>query len=419
MGSASEQSKPRQLRLTDRVSIGVLTRVIDRDIVDEILASTGKREQRVRRLPAHVVVYFVIAMGIFRDGYEEILRKLVGGLRFLGSWRDQWVVPTTGAVSQARERLDEAPMKELFKRLAVPLARSGTIGAWLRSWRLMAIDGVQIDVPDTPENLEAFGKYRDGTRRPFPQVRIVGLGEAGTHAVLAARIGTIYDGERELAADLLPAIEPDMLVLADRGFFSFELWQQYLVTGAALLWRVTATIKLDATEVLADGSYLSVISAKRTRGSSFQIPLSAVSDPRDATHIPVRVVEYTVTGHGAETSEVFRLVTTILDPAAASALELAAAYQQRWEYELSLREIETQLLESGGGLRSKKPNLVRQEIWGLLIAHYAIRALMVEAADTADLDPDRLSFLRTLNIVRRQVMNQAGFSPRNNQSGEE
>jgi hypothetical protein len=241
MGSASGQSKPRQLRLTDRVSIGVLTRVIDRDIVDEILASTGKREQRVRRLPAHVVVYFVIAMGIFRDGYEEILRKLVGGLRFLGSWRDHWVVPTTSAVSQARERLDEAPMKELFTRLAVPLARPGTIGAWLRSWRLMAIDGVQIDVPDTPENLEAFGKYRDGTRRPFPQVRIVGLGEAGTHAVLAARIGTIYDGERELAADLLPAIEPDMLVLADRGLFSFELWQQYLVTGAALLWRLTAT----------------------------------------------------------------------------------------------------------------------------------------------------------------------------------
>jgi hypothetical protein len=239
MGSASGQSKPRQLRLTDRVSIGVLTRVIDRDIVDEILASTGKREQRVRRLPAHVVVYFVIAMGIFRDGYEEILRKLVGGLRFLGSWRDHWVVPTTGAVSQARERLYEAPMKELFTRLAVPLARPGAIGAWLRSWRLMAIDGVQIDVPDTPENLEAFGKYRDGTRRPFPQVRIVGLGEAGTHAVLAARIGTIYDGERELAADLLPAIEPDMLVLADRGFFSFELWQQYLVTGAALLWRLT------------------------------------------------------------------------------------------------------------------------------------------------------------------------------------
>jgi len=380
---------------------------------------TGWREQRARRLPAHVVVYFVIAMAIFRDGYEEVLRKLVGGLRFLGNWRDDWVVPTTGAVSQARERLGEAPMRELFDRIAVPLARAGTSGGWLRSWRLVAIDGVQIDVPDTPANLGEFGKYRDGTRRPFPQVRVIGLGESGTHAVVAARIGTIYDGERELAKDLLPAVEADMLVLADRGFFSFELWQQYMVTGAALLWRVSATIKLEATEALADGSYLSVISSKRTRGSSYQIPLSAVADPRDATHIPVRVIEYTVTGHGAQTSEVLRLVTTILDPTAASALELAAAYQQRWEYELSLREIETQLLESGHGLRSKKPALVRQEIWGLLIAHYAIRALMVEAADTAGLDPDRLSFLRTLNVIRRQVVNQAGFSPRDDQPGED
>lgn len=404
-------------RLTDRVSIGVLARTIPRDLVDEVLAETGGREKRSRRLPAHVVVYFVVAMAIFRDGYEEVLRKLVNGLSFLGNWRDSWVVPTTGAICQARERLKELPLRTLFDRIAAPLAKPSTPGAWLRSWRLMAIDGVQIDIPDSDANLKEFGKYEGGTRRPFPQIHAVGLGECGTHAVVATTLGTIYDGERTLATRLLAAVRPGMLVLADRGFFSFELWAQYLVTGADLLWRVTASIKLPITEVLPDGSYLSVINSKKTRSAGYRIPLSAVDDPRDATHIPVRVIEYTVTGQGIKQSQTFRLITTILDPEAATALELAAAYQQRWEYEMSLREIETQLLEAGHGLRSKTPELIHQEFWGLLLAHYAIRALLTEAADTTELDPDRLSFTRTLNIVRRQITNQAGFSPRNTKPG--
>lgn len=404
-------------RLTDRISIGVLTRTIPRELVDEVLAETGRREKRSRRLPAHVVVYFVIAMAIFWDGYEEALRKLVNGLSFLGNWRDHWTIPTTGAISQARERLTELPMRTLFDRIAVPLATSSTVGAWLRSWRLMAIDGVQIDVPDSDANMKEFGKADGGTRRPFPQIHAVGLGECGTHAVVAAALGTIYDGERKLAARLLSAVVPGMLVLADRGFFSFELWAQYLTTGADLLWRVSAGIKLPVLEILPDGSYLSVINSKKTRSASYRIPLSAVEDPRDATHIPVRVIEYTVTGEGIAQAQTYRLITTILHPDAASALELASAYQQRWEYELSLKEIETQLLEPGQGLRSKTPELIRQELWGLLLAHYAIRKLMTEAADTAELDPDRLSFLRTLNIVRRQVTNQAGFSPQHTEPG--
>ncbi|MBP2329512.1 hypothetical protein JOF56_009897 [Kibdelosporangium banguiense] len=404
-------------RLTDRISLGVLTRTVSRDVVDEVLAETGRQEKRSRRLPAHVVVYFVLAMAIFRDGYEEILRKLVNGLRFLGNWRDSWTVPTSGAVSQARDRLDDLPLRKLFERIAQPLAKPSTEGAWLRSWRLMAIDGVQIDIPDTDVNLKEWGKYEGGTRRPFPQVHAVGLGECGTHAVIATALGTIYDGERKLAEQLVGSVTPDMLVLADRGYFSFQLWQHYLVTGAALLWRVPAGMKLPVADVLSDGSYLSVINSKKTRSAGYRIPLSAVSDPRDATHIPVRVIEYTISGEGVAQSETFRLISTILDPNDASALELAAAYQQRWEYEIALREIETQLLEPGKGLRSKTPKLVRQEFWGLLLAHYAIRTLMTEAADIAEIDPDRLSFLRTLNIVRRQVTNQAGFSPRNDHPG--
>jgi hypothetical protein len=399
-------------RLTDHISIGVLARSVPRYLVDEVLAETGKREKRSRLLPAHVVVYFVMAMAIFRDGYEEIIRELVNGLQFMGTWSQAWTVPSTSAVSQARARLGEEPVKLLYERVAAPLAKPGAPGGWLRSWRLMAIDAVKIDVPDTPANLAEFGKPQRGPRHPFPQVHAVGLGECGTHAVVATELGTIYDGERTLAQALLGFVEPDMLITADRGYYAYDLWQQFMVTGAALLWRVTANMKLPVLDMLPDGSYLSEINGKTTRRSAFRIPLSAVSDPRDATHIPVRVIEYTVSGGDGTESGTFRLITTILDPHDADALELAMAYQQRWEYEISLKEIETQLLPSGQGLRSKNPELVRQEWWGLLLAHYAIRELIVDAADSAGIDPDRISFGRTLNIVRRQAMNQAAFSPR-------
>jgi hypothetical protein len=398
-------------RLTDSISIGVLARVVTREVIEEVLADTRRKEHRVRLLPAHVVVYFVIAMAIFQDGYEEVMRRLVGGLQFMRAWRDEWVVPTTGAIAQARVRLGEAPMRLLFERVARPLAHEGTPGAWLGGRRLMAIDGVQIDVPDTPSNVEAFGIAVGGTRRPFPQIRVVGLGECASHAVIAAQVSGIHTGERELAKGLVGQVAPDMMVIADRGFFSFELWQHYLTTEADLLWRVTISLKLPVEKVFDDGSFMSTIVSHKLRSSGYQIPLSAVDDPRDATHIPVRVVEYTVEGSGSEEPEFFRLITTVLDPEDLSAVDLAAAYHERWEYEISLREIETQLLKPASGLRSKKPEMIRQELWGLLLAHYGLRALMIEAADTYHLDPDRLSFIRSLNVVRRQVTDQAAFSP--------
>jgi hypothetical protein len=399
-------------RLTDRIGIGVLTRLVPRDLVDEVLAQTGRREQRSRLLPAHVVVYFVMAMAVFRDGYEEVMRRLTGGLQFMRAWQKEWDVPTTGAISQARERLGEIPLKTLFERVAVPLAVAGTPGAWLGARRLMAIDGVKLDIPDTPANIDGFGRPGGLTRRPFPQIQVIGLGECGTHAVVAAEIGTVSVGEREIAARLAPSLEPGMLVIADRGFYSFQLWAEFLATGADLLFRVASGLKLPVTRVLPDGSYLSVVASHKVRGSGFQIPLAVASDPRNATHIPVRVIEYTVTGDAAgRKPEIFRLVTTILDPDDVTAAELAAAYQQRWEYEIALKEIETQMLEPGSGLRSRSPELVRQELWGLLLAHFAVRSLMAEAAASAGLDPDRLSFMRSINVVRRQVTDQAAFSP--------
>ena len=234
-------------RLTDKVGIGVLTRVVPRDLVAEVLAETGRKEKRSRLLPAHVVVYFVLALAVFRDGYEEVMRQLTSGLALMRAWDKDWSVPTTGAISMARERLGEEPLKLLYEKIAGPVAAPGAPGAWLGHRRLMAIDGVKIDVPDTEANVAWLGRPGGATPRPFPQVQVLGLGECGTHAVVAAEIGTLRQGEREVAAGLLSSMGPGMLVICDRGFHSFEFWRDCLLTGADLLFRVASGIKLPRT----------------------------------------------------------------------------------------------------------------------------------------------------------------------------
>jgi Insertion element 4 transposase N-terminal/Transposase DDE domain len=395
-------------RLTDRVGLGVLTRVVPRDLVDEVLNSTGKNEQRKRLLPARVVVYYVLALTLFYgDAYEEVLQKLVNGLRFLRSWRSEWAVPTTGAISRARDRLGPEPLEELFVRVAQPIAADGTAGAWYRGRRVMAIDGVVLDVPDTPENLERFEKseYRGG-RSAFPQVRLVGLAECGSHAVVAAALDSWRIYERALVARLLPQFQPDMLVLADRGFFSYELWKQAADTGAALLWRVSASVRLPVLAQLPDGSFLSELLPKQlktdlNRGMKRRVP--------DGVRIPVRVVEYRITNR--DSPDIIRLVTTLTDHAECPAAQLAALYAERWEFEIGLDEIETHQIANNRVLRSRKPDLVEQEIWALLLTHYAIRHLMHEAADDIGIDEDRLSFIRSLRVVRRGIVNDADFPP--------
>ena len=401
----------RKDRLTDHVSLGALTRVVPRHVIDEVLAETGSVEKRSRLLPAHVVVYFVLALSLFTDGYEEVIRKLVHGLRFARTWSTRWTVPSAGALSQARRRLGEKPLQALFEAIAVPVAKPGTPGAWLNRWRLMAIDGVMIDMPDTTANREVFHKPEGGTRRPFPQSRTVGLVEIGSHAVVAVQIGTIRTGERELAGALTDALTADMLVVADRGFYSFDLWRTYRRNEAQLLWRMSAGVRLPVLQVLPDGSYLSEIT-NQARVSKTRIDAENIGDLSLATHIRVRVIEYQIDGHtdDGQASETFRLITSITDPDQASAADLANAYQQRWEIESAFREIETYLRE-GKGIRSKSPAMVRQELYGLFITHYAIRAFMAEAADTVEMDPDRISFTRTLRIIRRRITDPAEFSP--------
>jgi hypothetical protein len=394
-------------RLVDRVGLGVLTRVLPRDLIDEVIQESGRQERRRRLLPARLVVYYVLALTLFYgDAYEEVMRKLVNGLRPLRLWRDDWAVPTTGAISRARDRLGPAPLRKLFDRVAVPLAGRGTPGAWYRGHRVMAIDGVILDAADTPGNVQRFEKKEHGGgASAFPQVRVVGLAECGSHAVVAAALDSWRVYERALAEQLLVRLESNMLVLADRGFYSYDLWKRASATGAALLWRVMSSVRLPALEVLPDGSYRSELLPKQLktdlhRGMKRRVP--------DGARLPVRVVEYSVDrGSG----EVIRLITTLVDHRDHPAAELAALYAQRWEFELSLDEIETHQIANSRVLRSKKPELVEQEIWALLISHYAIRHLMHEAADDLELDEDRLSFMRTLRIVRRTVVNDPDFPP--------
>lgn len=401
--------------LPDRIGIGVLTRLIHRDLVDEVLAETGRAEQRRRLLPARVVVYYVMALCLFfGDAYEEVMRKLVGALQWLRGWDTAWQVPTASALCQARQRLGEEPMRALFDRVAQPILPAGSGRGWYAGLRVMALDGLIIDVPDTAENVAEFGRTGNHLAdSPYPQARIVALLECGSRAVVAAEIGPCHTGEREMAQQLLDSVDQPMLLLADRGFYGYEFFKT-TASNAELLWRVNRRITLPVYQQLPDGSYLSALAPKSIHS---RVARGQLAGRQHHLEIPVRVVEYTITNRGnaaddAGEPETVRLITSILDHELAPAAELAALYHQRWEIELAFDEIETHQIGGHRVLRSRSPQLVRQEIWALLLTHYAIRHLMFEAADDIDTEPDRISFLRTLRIVRRQVTDQAAFSPR-------
>ena len=408
---------PLAVRLTDRISLGVLAEVFPRDVIEDVLTETGRREQRSRLLPAHVMVRFCQAMCLFfDDDYEEVMRKLVGALKSMSSWRDDWRVPSTAAITQARQRLGAAPLRVLFEKTAVPVARRGTKGAWLGTRRLMAVDGFMVDVPDTEDNAREFGRMDNGRKSSaFPQAQVVVLGECGSHAITGAAVGPCNAHERVLAEQLVPRLEPDMLVIADRNFYSFDVWQEFRKTGADLLWRVNANLGLPVMRWLPDGSYLSMIYhsklGRRRRSELLHAAdEDAEIDPSEA-HI-VRVVEYDIPDREGNTAgEIICVITSVLDPAAATAEELAAAYHERWECENLIDEVKTHQRGPARVLRSKSAEMVRQEIWALLLTHYGIRRLMCNAADEIGEDPDRLSFMRSLRVIRRHVTGQADFSP--------
>jgi len=386
--------------LSDLVSIGVLMRVFDPGVVDAVIAECGRTEQRHRALPARSMAYFAMGMALHSEGsYEDVLALISDGVAWADRSPTAAALPTKAAISHARVRLGAEPMARLFERVARPLGVKSTPGCWLAGRRLVAMDGTCLDLADSPANDFYFGRpgVMKGERSAFPQARVVALAECGTHAMFEAVIGPYSTSEAALSRGLLGRLSKGMLCLADRGFYSFEAWQAAAATGADLLWRVKDNLKLEPVKDLPDGSWLAeVFHSTHDRGR--QHPVT------------VRVIEYTIED-GREAAGPFRLVTTILDHRKASAVELAAAYTQRWEIESMLDELKTHQRGPRAVLRSQSPDLVLQEIWGHLCCHYAIRALMLDAAASAGRDPDRVSFVAALRISRRSIAQTGAFSP--------
>jgi transposase IS4-like protein/DDE family transposase len=391
---------PAGSRITDYISLGVIARFFPADKVREVLQKTNRASIRERDLPAHVVVYYVIALALYmRSSYREVLRCLLEGVQWLLNPSIPVKVAGKSGISQARSRLGVEPVQKLYEMVVAPIAEKRTKGAWYRQWRLVSLDGSTLDVADTAENEKAFG--RPGASRgasAFPKVRFVGLLENGTHVLWAARIDKYATDEIALARAVVPALRKGMLCLADRFFPGYQLWRKAAQSGAELLWRVRQNARLEIDERLTDGSYLS------------RIYLSTSDRRNRRKAIVVRVIEYRLKDvPGAD--PIYRLITTILDHKLAPAKELAALYHERWEIETALDELKTHLRGAQIVLRSKTPELVQQEFYGLLMAHFAIRGLMHEAALQADEDPDRLSFVHAVHVVQRRMPRYVAIPP--------
>ena len=391
---------PAGSRITDYISLGVIAKFFPLEKIREILEQTKRASVRERDLPAHIVVYYVIALALYmRSSYREVLRCLLEGVQWLLHPSAGIKVAGKSGISQARSRLGVEPVAKLYEAVVAPIAEKRTRGAWYRQWRLVSLDGSTLDVADTAENEQAFG--RPGASRgssAYPKIRFVGLLENGTHVLWATRMDKYKSDEITLAAAVVPALREGMLCLADRFFPAYHLWQKAAQTGADLLWRVRKNARLEVDKRLADGSYLS------------RIYRSTADRRKRRKALIVRVIEYRLKDvPGAE--PIYRLITTMLDPKLAPAKELAALYQERWEIETALDELKTHLRGTQIVLRSKTPELVRQEFYGLLMAHFAIRGLMHEAALQADEDPDRLSFVHAVHVVQRRLPRYVAIPP--------
>lgn len=379
-------------RITDHISLGVLTKTFPPRVIAGVLERTGRASRRRRQLPAPVVMYYVIALALYAEvSYGEVPRCLVAGLRWL-SW-PLAAVPASGksGISRARGRLGVEPVEQLYQQVVTPLARPETTGAWYGRRRLVSLDGSTLDVADVAANAAAFG--RPGAARGrggYPQLRFVCLAENGTHVLFGAELGAHASGEQTLAGAVVERLEADMACLADRGFFSFAPWRRAAATGAALLRRVKKNQVPPRLRRLADGSYPSTIHA------------SAKDRRQGRQGRRVRVIEYRLEGiAGAE--PLYRLITTMTDPASAPARELAALHHERREIENAFDELKTHLRGRRLVPRSKTPTPVAQEFHGFPLARHAIRGLMHEAAPKADVDPDEVSFVHAARVVRRKI----------------
>lgn len=379
--------------LADRAAVGVLTRTFPVELVDRVIDQYWRREQRTRALPARLVFYFTLALCLFpHESYRSTMKILMS---VFGRGGQGYRVPTTGSIGDARRRLGSEPMETAVRAVIRPRACRETLGAWYQDWLLTAVDGTTFTVPDTEENDREFGRPGSGRgegKTAYPQIQAACLIEVGTHAVFDARLDGYAAAETMLIEEMFSSLRRGMLVLADRHIYSFRRWVKAVDTGADLLWRVNANLTLHPVEMLSDGSYI-----------------AEVTPPKKSGHLPfrLRVVEYRLPW----SDEVYRLVTTILDPRRAPAKDLAALYHERWDIEGFLKQIKSVQLNNEKVFRSKSPDGVRQEFWAHLAVHYATMCVQLDAADHAKLDPDRISHKNTVRIIRSRIWTSESFSP--------
>lgn len=374
-----------------------LTKIFPLRETRKILRQAGKASKRERDLPAHVMVYYVISMTVFMGmSYREVLRQLLTGANRLLR-KAKLKPPSKGSICKARSRLGVEPLRELHDRYVRPVATEQTQGAWFKNWLTIGIDGSTLDVADTPENEAEFGRPKSGRgKSAFPKVRFTSLLETGTRVLFGTEFGPINKtSEKELARKTLRHLKHGMLLLADRHYLGYEFLKLTLETGADILWRASKVFKLKPEKYLADGSYITTIYE------------SKADQRKQKDGIQVRVVRYKIKGF----REAYRVITSILDPALATADELAALYHERWEIEIALGELKIRLIGRDVILRSQKPELVKQEIYGFLLGYFATRGIMHEAALQANIDPERLSFIHAISVIRRRLPDFGSFPP--------
>lgn len=382
------------------VDLGQVTAAFPRALVDKILEETKRASKRRRKLPGYLMVYYVIALGLMTSvSAREVLRHLLDDVREeLDDCGE--LIASRAAICKARVRLGVEPLLSVFREVVVPLAKRSTPGAWFRTLRLVALDGSSLAVQDSVENRARYGKaaVAGGKQSPLPLIRFVALCEIGTHVVFAAQMGAWKVSEVALARNVIEGLKPGMLCIADRLYYGFALWSQAVATGADLLWRVQKKITLPRLQTLADGSYLSEV----------RPPSSAKASER-ARRMKVRVVEFSVTV--GKKREDYRVITTLLDHKTAPALELANLFARRWKIETVFSELKRYLRGSQIFLRSQRPDLVEQDFYGLLLAHFGVRSVMVEAARKHGIPPPEISFVHAARVVVRRLPEMVFFSP--------
>jgi hypothetical protein len=380
-------------KFVDEFSMDALGRVVSQETVKQALLDTGMSTPRKRKLTLEITVFIIIGMSLYSHlAIGKVFQRMAKGLRFI--WPDSnYPVAKDNAISYRRKNLGGRPMAALFRRVCRPIATEETPGAFLFGLRLMALDGTTEDLADTVANAAYFGRPGSGRGQgAFPQMRGVYLAECGTHVIVDAGFWPLSTSEIIGGFRLLRSVTAGMLLMWDRGFHSFDMLAKAHKQGAHVLGRLPATVKPRPVASLPDGSQLAYLHP---------------TDPkrrRQGEHLLVRIITYTITdkalpGYG----ETHRLVTTLLSHQCYPVLELVCAYHERWEIELVIDEIDTHQRLIQGPLRSKSPVAVIQEAYGLLIAHFAIRYLMHEAACQVGIDPDRLSFIHALEVIRNAV----------------